>query len=295
MHLLLIVNPAASRGDTGALTERVVTAVKRRELSFELVETRHAGHATELLRERASEFDTVVPVGGDGTLHEVVQSLDLERHRLGLIPRGSGNDWAWANGWPADIEACVDRIAAARERRIDLGLWRWNREHEGRFHNSIGCGFEAAVNHESQRIRRLRGSTIYVVAALRCLLRRTGYRVRVRREGEPEPWCGNVLQISVANGARVGGTFLLTPEARIDDGVLDICQIERVGLLRALFLLPRTFRGRHLTSPAVTMSRATRLEIEAPEGLPVHVDGEFVAHDVTHLDIRVAPGALRTL
>jgi YegS/Rv2252/BmrU family lipid kinase len=287
MRLLVVINPASSRGDTARAEAEIRAALARRGLAHEIVRTEHKGHASELVRARAGDFAGVIAVGGDGTLHEVVQGLDLERQRLGLVPRGSGNDFAWMNDWPASVEACADRIAAGGERRVDLGLWEG-----GRFHTSVGVGFEAQVNHESRRITRLRGTAIYLAALARTLSDLRTYPVRLDWDGGA--WEGDLLLASIGNGRRVGGAFLLTPQARNDDGLLDVCFAPRVSLARLLAILPRTFNGSHVRTPPVQLQRGARVQLVCPTGLPVHVDGEMIGLDVQRLDLRVAPGALRT-
>lgn len=239
------------------------------------------------MRQHGADFDGVIAVGGDGTLHEVVQGLDLERHKLGIVPRGSGNDFAWMNQWPTDLDACADRIAAGGERRIDLGLWNG-----GRFHTSIGVGFEAQVNWESRSIKHLRGTAIYLAALGRTLSDLRVYPVRI--EWDAEAWEGDMLLASIGNGRRVGGAFLLTPAARNDDGLLDICFAPRVSLMRLLAILPRTFRGTHVRMRPVQVERGARIAIVSEKGFPVHVDGEMIGLDIRRLDLTVSPGALRT-
>jgi YegS/Rv2252/BmrU family lipid kinase len=287
MPILVVINPASSRGDTAREAARIATVFTRRGLLHHIVRTERRGHAAELVREQGADFDAVVAVGGDGTLHEVIQGLDLAHHRLGVVPRGSGNDFAWMNAWPADLAACADRIAAGHEHRIDLGTWNG-----GRFHTSIGVGFEAQVNHESRRIKRLRGTAIYLAALLRTLQDLRSYDTRITwHEGE---WSGHMLLASIGNGRRVGGAFLLTPAARNDDGMLDICFAPRMSLARLLGILPRTFSGTHVHMPPVQVQRSAWIRLEAPAGFPVHVDGEMIGLEITHLDLGVAPGVLRT-
>jgi YegS/Rv2252/BmrU family lipid kinase len=288
MRLLVVINPASSRGDTSGAEARIRDAFGARRLAFDIVRTEHAGHAKQLVAENGREFDGFVAVGGDGTLHEVLQAVDVERHVVGLIPRGSGNDFAWMNGWPASVDGCAARIASRQERRIDLGLWDG-----GRFHTSVGVGFEAQVNYESHRIRHLRGTAIYLAALARTLHDLRTYPVRIDWVGGS--WEGDMLLASIGNGSRVGGAFYLTPEARNDDGLLDICFTPRVRFLKLLTILPRTFRGSHVRTRPVEMRRGARIRIESRDsGFPVHVDGEMIGLDVRELDLRVAPRALRT-
>jgi diacylglycerol kinase (ATP) len=287
MRLLVIINPASSRGDTATAETKIREAFTSRRLVFHVVHTERAGHARQLVADLGREFDGVVAVGGDGTLHEVLQTVDVDRHVVGLIPRGSGNDFAWMNGWPSSVEECAARIAARQERRIDLGLWNG-----GRFHTSVGVGFEARVTHESHRITKLRGTAIYLAALARTLSDLHTYPVRI--DWSAGTWEGEILLASIGNGRRVGGAFFLTPEARNDDGLLDICFTPRVSLLRLLQILPSTFRGTHIRKSPVQLQRGERIRIDGPGGFPVHVDGEIVGLDIQELDLRVAPGALRT-
>lgn len=287
MRHLIIINPASSRGDTSGAESAIRHAFARRNLDFEIVHTERRRHAADLVRDCGSEFGAVVAVGGDGTLHEVIQALDLGRQRLGLVPRGSGNDFAWMNGWPANVEACVERIAAGREQRIDLGHWDG-----GRFHTSVGVGFEAQVNYESYGIKHLRGTAIYLAALVRTLSHLGNYPVRL--DWGTGRWAGDLLLASIGNGRRVGGAFLLTPDARNDDGLLDMCFAPRMRLLKLLTILPRTFKGTHLRVPPVRLVRGARILLECDSGFPVHVDGEMAGLEVRRLELRVEPAALRT-
>jgi len=288
MRLLVIINPASSRGDTARAEARIRAAFTARQLQFDVVHTERAGHAQELVADHGREFDGLIAVGGDGTLHEVLQALDVDRHVIGLIPRGSGNDFAWMNEWPASVEACAARIAAGRERRIDLGVWDG-----GRFHTSVGVGFEARVNHESRRIRHLRGTAIYLAALLRTLSDLQSYPMQI--DWEQGRWQGDTLLASIGNGRRVGGAFLLTPDARNDDGLLDICFAPRMRLPQLLQILPRTFSGSHVRRAPVRLERGARIRLRGDaKGFPVHIDGEMVGLNVRELDLRLEPGALRT-
>ena len=287
MRCFVVVNPAACRGGRAGTPAALEAALRAHALPFEMVRTTRAGEAASLVAEHGSAFDAVVVCGGDGTIHEVLQSLDLERHILGVVPAGTGNDFAWMNGWPSQVEACVERVAMARERRVDLGAWNGRR-----FHNSIGLGFEGRVNYESHRIRRLRGPAVYLAAVARTLAQRTPAPLRFEWDGGS--WEGEVFMASVCIGRRVGGAFRLAPQARNDDGLFDLCFVRDLDLWRILALLPRTFSGAHLRSPHVRALQTPQLRIEAPQGIPVHVDGEFVALDVRLLELRCLPGALRT-
>ena len=293
MRCLVVLNPAACRGNRAEARE-ITAAFRRRSLACAVEPTAGPGDARRIVAARGSDFDAVVVCGGDGTIHEALQAFDLDRHVLGVIQRGSGNDVAFMHGWPRDLGACVERIASGRERRIDVGVWRDPRFPGGqlRFHNSIGLGFEGRVNYESHRVRWPRGRAVYLVALARTLSSRRFYPLRL--DWGRGRWEGDAFMASVCIGRRVGGAFLLAPGAQADDGLFDLMFAGRVGLLRLLALLPRTYTGAHVRSPLVRVERGACVQIAAPRGAPVHVDGEFVGLDVRELDLRTLPRALRS-
>jgi diacylglycerol kinase (ATP) len=293
MRHLVIMNPAAGRGRRKRDPRSVSDAFLARSLDFEIALTERPGHAREIVAERGPEFDAVVVAGGDGSLHEVVQALDLDRHRLGLLPAGTGNDFAWTVGWPSDLDRGLDRIAAGGERRVDLGTWRIETAEgtrAGRFHNNVGLGFEALVNRASHRVTSVHGPLLYVLALVRTLPRYRSYLLRFAWEGEE--YEGPAVLATIQNGKRVGGTFLLAPEARIDDGRLDLVFTGGMSFPRMMALLPRTFRGGHLRSRRVRAVQSPWVEVDAPGGVPVYVDGEFLSADVKRLRLEALPGAL---
>jgi YegS/Rv2252/BmrU family lipid kinase len=286
---LLIVNPRAGRGrhgpGPGPVVDRLRRAFAGHGLSVELALTEQRGHATELAR--AAGGDLVVAVGGDGTVHEVLQGLDLERQRLGVIPAGSGDDFAWHHGLGGGLEAAVARIAAGRERQVDIGAWS-----AGRFHNNLGFGFEAEVNRLSHRVRVVRGPALYFVALARALAMLRTYEVDLAWDGGA--FSGRLVTGSLLNGSRVGGAFRLCPAARTDDGKLDLVTVGAMGRLGILTALGPVLRGNEPRDGRIARATTGRLSLRAIEPVPVYMDGEYCGEHA-HLDVRVLPGALRLL
>lgn len=285
----LIVNPRAGRGrhgsGAGPVVERLRRAFAARGLAIDVALTERQGHAADLAR--TADGDLVVAVGGDGTVHEVLQGLDLERQRLGVIPAGSGDDFAWHHGLGGGLEAAVARIAAGRERRVDIGVWE-----AGRFHNNLGFGFEAEVNRLSHRVRVVRGPALYFVALARALATLRRYEVELAWDGGA--LSGKFVTGSLLNGSRVGGAFRLCPAARTDDGRLDLVTVAAMGRLGILTALGPVLRGNEPRDGRIARATTTRLSLRAPTPIPVYMDGEYCgAH--TGVDVRVLPGALRLL
>ena len=295
MQCLLIMNPAAGRRH-GRDPAIVVNAFRRHGLDTDLVLTERRGHGAELIRERGHAFDTIVVVGGDGSIHECIQALDLEHHRLALVPWGTGNDFAYALGWPRELDACVKRIAAGVERRVDLGAYEI--EHQGGrlnglFHNSVGFGFEALVNAESQRVQHLKGPAVYVWAFLKALPKYRSYRVDV--EYDSMRHSGDVLLFAIGNGRRVGGAFHFFPEASLDDGMLNLLFTDRIPPFRIPAVFSSLMRERHDGSKQFQNARSPSFTVRCAEGIPVYVDGEFLSPSATFARLECLPRVLRTI
>ncbi|HEX2093923.1 MAG TPA: hypothetical protein VHG28_16080, partial [Longimicrobiaceae bacterium] len=178
---------------------------------------------------------------------------------------------------------------AAEPRRVDAG-----RVGDRYFINGVGIGLDARVGIEAARVRRLRGTAIYLWALARVL---PGFRppqIRVELDGEVVADRPLTL-VTAANGGCHGGGFWICPGARIDDGALDVCVADAFGTLGILDLLPRVMRGTHVGRPGVHMLHGRRLRVTSPGPLPVHADGEIVAEATHELEIEVLPGRLTML
>jgi YegS/Rv2252/BmrU family lipid kinase len=295
MHPFLIVNPRAGRGRNsrgrhggdriGPDLERLRRAFADHELAVEVAVTERPGHATELARNAGG--DPVVAVGGDGTVHEVLQGLDLRAQRLGIIPAGSGDDFAWQHGLGGGIEAAVARIATGCERLVDVGQWE-----AGRFHNNLGFGFEAEVNRLSHRVRIVRGPALYFVALARALATLRTYELDLAWDGGM--FSGRLATGALLNGSRVGGAFRLCPDARTEDGALDLLTVGAMGRLAILTALGPVLQGKEPRDSRIARARTGRLSLRARAPVPVYMDGEYCGEHVS-LEAQVLPGALRLL
>ncbi len=298
--LLIIINPASDRWRSGKRWEtQVEPALKARKVSYDVVYTTGPGHASHLAQEaaRSGKYGVVVSGGGDGTLNEVVNGLcraagEGPTMPLGVFPIGSGNDFASVLRIPREPAGMVTRLLEGKRRLSDVGLLRspdllTATEAERYFINNSGVGFEAQVNLESRRIRRLSGFMIYLVAVFRALVRYHQPHVHASWEGgeRVEP----LLLITVGNGRRAGGGFWLTPFAEIDDGLLDVGfakALSRVGILR---LLPKAMKGRHIYDPAYDMVKTPTLTLHTDIPVPVHTDGEAIIEATREISYRIIP------
>ncbi|HEU0302410.1 MAG TPA: diacylglycerol kinase family protein [Longimicrobium sp.] len=291
----VILNPVAGSGAAARVRAVVEHELAQAGASWTLVETGRRGHAAELAEAAAREgWPAVVAVGGDGTVHEVVNGLMRAAEGgpsvpLGIVGVGSGNDFALLAGIAGDPGWAVRRMVAAEPRAVDVGRvgCEW-------FSNGVGIGLDARVGIEIDRRRRFRGMAMYLHALGRVLRTFRPPHVRVEIDGRMVA-DGPMTLVTIGNGGRHGGGFWICPEARIDDGVLDVCMAEGMGTLGILGLLPRVIRGTHVGARRVRMHLAHRVRITSPDPLPVHADGEVIAEDARELEIEIFPGRLRVL
>lgn len=295
--LLVVANPRAGRGRAGARAEALARALAAAGVPFTLARTNAPGHATELA---AGAAGTVVAVGGDGTVHEVLNGLVARDGRLGplaVLPAGSGDDFAANAGFTASIPALVDRLRDGSTRAVDFGVAHLQTEDgpaERRFANNAGLGFDAEVVREAHAGSWLRGRARYLAATLRALRRQRTFACELVCTGPhgSTTLAGPVLFVSTCNGERVGGGLPFAPGARIDDGLLHALRVTAPTRRATVALLLRLLRRRHLADPRVRLDSGHRIDVSAAVPMPLALDGELVAAAVSTLRLEVRAGRL---
>ena len=290
----LILNPWAGRGAGGRIRAALLSHLAAHGLHADLDVTEGPRDAIRLARRAADSHDVVVAVGGDGTVHEVVNGLALaanggETATLGIIPIGTGDDFAHMVGLARhSVEKAVTRLAQGTPRLVDLG--RVNDEY---FDNEVGVGFSGQANLESRKISAPLGPLVYLVAVFRCLIGYPLPHMRIAWEGGSVE--RDILLASIANGQRTGGQFLIAPGADIQDGQFELVFADAIGRLEILRLLPKVMKGTHVHEPPVTVVRSPWVTIDAPGGVPVHADGELLYTHVKRLEFELLPKKLRVI
>lgn len=299
--LVAILNPQADRGRTAQLAASLQQAVSGR-LELKLRQTTRRGEAVDLARDAAQDgCDAVVAIGGDGTVHEVVNGLMAapasQRPPLAVIPAGSGNDFAYALGVDGDLRQSVDVLQRGATRAVDVGHVRATADRERYCINNIGLLLEGQINLASHQFHWPKGSGLYVRACLQTLLRRPPIaRLDMLRDGTPS--IGESIMLSIGNGPRSGGKFFLLPEARIDDGEFDYLLAAPTNRLRLLWGVASALRGGRPRAAWMERGRFASLAIRSSIPLAAHIDGEpWLRPDegVRDVAVTVLVGALRVL
>jgi diacylglycerol kinase (ATP) len=297
---LLIRNPIAGRGAGERLWPRIAAELADLSLDFEMETTEGPGHAACLAAEAAAQgIHTVVAVGGDGTVNEVLNGLmkagdGANQVALGILPIGTGNDLAFGAGLPLDLEAACRVLAGGEGRDVDVGCVRADNERPLYFGNGVGLGFDAMVNIESRKLRRLRGFLVYLVAVFRTMaFYYHAPQTRISIDGLETTQAS--LMISVMNGSRVGGGFHVTPGSQMDDGHFDLCIAGALSRPEMLAFVPRFMRGSHTTDRRITMAQGRTVSVSCESPWAGHVDGEIYGLGGQHFEIELLPQRLHLL
>jgi len=272
-------------------------------LDFDLVRTEEPWHAVRLAEQAVADgFEVVVAVGGDGTANEVLNGLMRAKQAgggsaaMGVLSVGRGNDFAFGVGIPRDLAAAC-RVLAQNERRwIDVGRVVGGDYPDGRYvGNGVGVGFDTVVGLVAQKMKHLRGFFGYFVATLKTVFlyfRAPTVQITVDEETMTQA----ALMVAVMNGRRVGGGFMMAPQAKLDDGLLDFCIADQVNRLRIFTLIPHFIKGTQATQPEIRTGRARRVVVTAVKGvLPGHADGETLCTEGEQLAIELLPRQLEVL
>lgn len=293
----IILNPAAGRGYGARVEPQLRRCLADQGIRFDLERTSGPWHAAELARHAAEDgFGTIVSAGGDGTANEVINGLmaaseNGTARRMGILPAGSGSDFASGLGLPLEVEEACRRLRGGKTKTVDLGRVTVPGKEPRYFGNVVGIGFDGAVLMETLKIKRLRGLPLYLLAVLKTIsLNFTTPRVTVTYDEQSTELTATL--VSIANGPREGGGFVIAPDARTDDGVFDICIAREVSRLTILRLLPHFLRGTHTDLDPVTMVRAAVVEVSSPDDLVAHVDGEVLCTDAREIKCEILPGVL---
>jgi len=296
----IIVNPTAGRGNAGRSIPAIEGLLRGHGLQFDLVRTERPWHAAELAYDAAQQgFNVVVAAGGDGTSNEVLNGLmrareeGVGRPAMGFLSVGRGNDLAFGMQVPPALTDACEVLAAGHQRTVDVGRVSGGDYPQGRcFGNGVGIGFDAVVGFEALKMKWLTGFPSYIVATMKTVfLYFHAPLVRIEHDGQTLEL--RSLMVSLMNGRRMGGGFLMAPEGKPDDGMLDVCVAREVSRARIFGLVPHFMKGTQASQPEIQMIRAQRVDVTALQGaLPAHADGETLCTAGQALTIELLPAAM---
>jgi YegS/Rv2252/BmrU family lipid kinase len=284
--LSLIVNPAAGDGRAGRALPDVRRALEAHGLDYHVEQTRSLQHAGELAREAHQRDETAVALGGDGLVGAVAAALKHTSGVVGVLPGGRGNDFARVLGIPLHPVAACDVLAHGKPRALDLG------EADGvTFVGIASCGFDSVANQIANETRLVRGNLVYAYGGLRALLNWKPATFELVIDSRRQTLVG--MTVAVANSAAYGGGMMLAPDARLDDGMLDVVLIGETSKLQFVRGLRRVFKGTHVELPNVEVIRAREVQVRSERPFAIYADGDPISE--LPATIRCLPGAIRVI
>ena len=280
MKTELIINLTAGGGKPRAHLKTIFKYLKENGFNFKVSYTSHHGEAIELARKAADKgMDLIVSIGGDGTVNEIVNGIMKSKNdpSLGIIPLGWANDFIKSTDIPFDIIEACKILIKGKTKKIDIGAVNG----QIYFANICGIGFDAEISLLANEMKskhpnlRILGAFVYIFATVKKLLSPFGYHnVKIKFDGQEIH--SKILFIAISNGKIYGGRFKITPEAILDDGLLEICLVEEMGRFKYLSIIPKVFKGTHASIKGIKFYRAKEVVIQSLEPILAQVSGEVI-------------------
>ncbi|MGB8214307.1 MAG: diacylglycerol kinase family protein [Anaerolineales bacterium] len=300
VKIKLILNPTANHGRSGQKAADLRSLISSYHADWS--ETEYPGHAIELAHQAGEQgYDLIVAAGGDGTVHEVVNGLmqvpEDTRPALGIVPLGSGNDFAHIIGLPADPADALLSAVNGQPHSLDIGSLRIGNDRLEYFNNTLGMGFDAVVTIHTKNITAVHGFMMYFVALMITIFRNFDM-IDMHVETDQETWDLKSLMLALGNAPREGGGFIITPEAKWDDGLLNYATIDKISRLMLLRLIPAVMQGTHGRFKQVRLGTCRRMTVTSQQPLYIHLDGEIYAGfgtNVRELSIQIHPNSIHFL
>ncbi len=296
---LILINPNADKGHAWQVASDLRPMVEEFG-GADWLGTEYPLHAAALAQQAAeSGYKLVIIAGGDGTLHEVINGLMCvpkeNRPSLGIVPLGSGNDFAFSMGIQRIPVEALKKAFTGTPGWIDVGMFTCGDEKPAYFNNTFGMGFDATVTIRTLCLTHIRGFLMYLVAVLQTVaFNHDAPRMSIDVDGKT--WAEETMMLVACNGPREGGGFAVAPGASITDGFLDYASVCRVSRLMMLRLIPEVMNGTHGRFKQVRLGQFQKLHIQSDRPLNIHADGEVIygfGTNVRDVRIEVVPAAIK--
>lgn len=269
--IAIIVNPAAGNGRSMNTCNAVCDRLKQRGIAYELLQTTHPTHATQLAREAAERgAETVIAIGGDGTITETAAGLHGTKTALGIIPSGTGNDFIKTAGIPADWEAALELILTKPARPVDSGVIN-----DRFFINVCGTGFDVMTLDFAEKAKKfVRGLLPYLYGVLRAIVAFKPIQMHIEI-GDETVLNGKYMIFSIANGRFFGGGIPIAPLAAVTDGLLDVLIVDAVPRWKLPAYLVPLMTGKLYKCKVAHRYLTKHCRISCP-GMRMQLDGEII-------------------
>ncbi|TFB12309.1 diacylglycerol kinase family lipid kinase [Candidatus Marinimicrobia bacterium MT.SAG.3] len=286
MSIKLIINPAAGRGKTSKLSKRVISEFEKRGIDFDYEYSTKLRHAVEISRKASTEFQKVIAVGGDGTVNEVGEGLVGSDVIFGVIPLGSGNDFAKENGIPSKISDAVGVILSDNFHLIDV-----IKVNDRVSLNTAGIGFNGIVSEVAKSVKYLKGMSVYIWSVVKTAVRYKSIPLKISINGRLIE--DDIFMVSICNSKSEGGGFIMAPDAKNDDGLFDVTIIRHTGYTKLFLNLNKALTGNLNKLKEVETIKGNSILIESEYPMPVHVDGEVISLVLHKVEASILKSSLK--
>jgi YegS/Rv2252/BmrU family lipid kinase len=299
----LILNPMADMGRAWKTANDLRPIAQEFQGELTWSGTVYPTHAIELARQAAEEgYDMVVAMGGDGTAHEVMNGLMQvpaeKRPIMGIVPIGSGNDFAYSLGiTQKSAYALAHMLKAENVQTVDIGLMTDEHGRKEYFDNTLGIGFDAVVTIRSHKLPIVKGFLMYLTAVIQTILLNHD-PANLQIETEKNKWETSALMVTLCNGPREGGGFMLSPKSKNDDGTMEFVIVNKVSRAMMFRLVPEFMNGTHMRFKQVSMGEYKKFSLASDRPLYIHADGEIFTSFGSNLrkaTIEILPNALQVV
>jgi diacylglycerol kinase (ATP) len=295
----VILNPMADMGNAWKVADDL-RPILNEYGNADWSGTVYPTHATELAKQAGEQgYDMIIAMGGDGTVHEVVNGImqlpENQRPLLGIVPVGSGNDFAHAIGIPMESDHALDHALKGEPSSIDLGLMTNDHGRQEYFDNTLGIGFDTIVTIRAHKLTLLRGFSMYLTAVIQTIFMNND-PVKMQIETDDKKWEQSNLMLTLCNGPREGGGFLVAPDAKVDDGLFHYAMIVNVSRLKMLRIVPEVMKGTHGKFKEVTLGSCRKMSLTTDRPMYIHIDGEIYTSFGSNLrsaTFEILPNALK--
>jgi YegS/Rv2252/BmrU family lipid kinase len=299
---MIILNPMADMGHAWQVA-RDLRSITEEYGCADWSGTVYPGHAIQLAKQAGEQgCDMVIAMGGDGTVHEVANGLmqitEDKRPLLGIVPVGSGNDFAHAIGIPMKPDYALAHALKGEASPVDLGLMTDEHGRKEYFDNTLGIGFDAVVTIRSHRLPILRGFIMYLTAVIQTILLNHD-PAHVQIETDSETMEEDVLMTTLCNGGREGGGFMLSPDSKMTDGIMEYLLVRKVSRGMMFRLVPEFMNGTHRRfTQQIRMGKCKTFTMTSDRPLYIHADGEIFTSfgsNLRKVTFEILPNAMKVV
>ncbi len=299
----LILNPMADMGRAWKTANDLRPIAQEFQGDLTWSGTVYPTHAVELARQAAEEgCDLVIAMGGDGTVHEVMNGLMQvpaeKRPVMGVVPIGSGNDFAYSIGiTQKSSHALAHALKAENVQPVDIGLMTDEHGRQEYFDNTLGIGFDAVVTIRSHKLPIVKGFLMYLTAVIQTIIL-NHHPANMTIETDAETWEDKLLMFTLCNGPREGGGFMLSPDSKNNDGVMESVAVTKVSRATMFRLVPEFMKGTHMRFKQIRMGQFKRLTLTSDLPLYIHADGEIFTSfgsNLKKVSFEIIPQALKVV